>query len=131
MIETLARLARVIDKYTIVLNRGAADGVQLNDKFLIYGLGEDVIDPETGKSLGPLEIVRGRVRVEHLQDKVCTARTDTTIKIPGRRRTIERKPTNIQYAMGSTDTKEEIEEEHSYELQPLTGAEVGDYARPY
>ncbi|WP_294275089.1 hypothetical protein [uncultured Sphingomonas sp.] len=133
MIETLARVARVIDEYTVVLNKGSADGVQRNDKFLIYGVGEDVIDPDTGESLGALEMVRGTVRVEHLQERVCTVRSNQTIKIPGRKRTIERKPggsLSLALAMG-TAAREEIEYDGSVEDKELEKPAVGDYARPY
>lgn len=132
MIETLARVARVIDEYTVVLNKGSVDGVQRNDKFLIYGVGGDVIDPETGESLGALETVRGTVRVEHLQERVCTVRSNQIITIPGRKRTIERKPGSLSLAlaMGSA-AREEIEYDGSTEDKELQKPAVGDYARPY
>lgn len=134
MIDTLARVARVIDDYTVILNKGAADGVQRNDKFLIYGVGEDIIDPETGENLGALETVRGTVRVQHLQERVCTVRSNQIVKIPGRKRTIERKSgtgsLSLALGMGGA-AREEIEYDGSVEDKELEKPAVGDYARPY
>ncbi len=129
MTDNLFRVARVLDDFTIVLNKGAHDGLSLNDKFLIFEEGEDVIDPESGESLGPIEIVKGRVKVVHLQERVCTVRSSETIKIPGRKRTIERRDA-WSIAMGN-QAREEIEEDHSYKEKPLDNPQIGDFARPY
>ena len=56
----------------MVLNVGSDDGIAENDKFIVYGLEEeDIIDPETGKSLGKLEMYRGRGAVVFVYDKIC------------------------------------------------------------
>lgn len=47
-------------------------GIQLGKVFLVVGLGETIIDPDTKESLGELEIVRGRARVSHVQEKIAT-----------------------------------------------------------
>lgn len=71
--ETLARVAKVIDDYTVVLNRGSDQGIQLEQTFIVFGLGDEIIDPVSGENLGTLEEVRGRVKVTHVQERVCTA----------------------------------------------------------
>jgi hypothetical protein len=134
MIDTLARVASVIDDYTIILNKGSADGVQRNDKFLIYGVGEDIFDPETGENLGSLETVRGTARVEHLQERICTVRSNQIVKTPGRKRIIEHTPRSgsLSLALGmGGNAREEIEYDESIEDKELENPEVGDYARPY
>jgi hypothetical protein len=127
MSSGLARVVKVLDKLTVVLNRGSRDGVDIADKFLIFGMGDEVFDPDTGENLGTIELVRGRVRVTHVQEKVCTAMTNETVKIPGRKRVVERRGMTIMGFPG----REEIEEDHSFEDKPLENATVGDYARPY
>ncbi|ELC8386010.1 hypothetical protein [Clostridium perfringens] len=66
-------VAQILDEYTLVLNKGANDGIKKEQQFLIYELSEnDIIDPITKKSLGKLEIIKGTGIVTHLQDKICT-----------------------------------------------------------
>lgn len=61
------------DDYKIVLNVGEFDGVSFGQRFLIYSLSDhEIIDPDTGDSLGFLEIVKGTGKVIHIQDKMCT-----------------------------------------------------------
>lgn len=43
--------------------------------FVIYTLSDQIIDPMTGLSLGQLEIVKGKVRVFYIQEKMCQAET--------------------------------------------------------
>ena len=68
-------VAKVLDETRVVLNLGIDDGVSEGMEFLIYELGEDIKDPVNGKSLGQLEITKGRVQVEHIQPKFCIAKT--------------------------------------------------------
>jgi len=67
-----ATVIKVIDDYTVVINRGANDGIKEGQKFLIYALDpSELIDPETEEDLGPLELVKGRGSVEHVQEKTA------------------------------------------------------------
>ncbi|WP_146101802.1 hypothetical protein [Rhodopila globiformis] len=59
----------------VVIDRGAQPGVQSGDRFLMFGLGPHITDPDTGKDLGQLEIVRGRGEVVHVQENLATIRT--------------------------------------------------------
>lgn len=55
-------------------------------EFLIYELGDDIIDPETKESLGRLEIQKGRVFVISAQPKMSVAETSTQKVTRTRRR---------------------------------------------
>ena len=68
-------VAKVIDSQTVVLNKGAQDGISEGNKFVVFSLGEQVHDPRTGESLGLLEEVKGKGKVVHVQDRVCTIET--------------------------------------------------------
>lgn len=63
------------DRFTIVMNRGAEHGISDGDRFLVVGLGPTIIDPDTQEELERLEIVRGKVRVFHVQEKISSARS--------------------------------------------------------
>ena len=66
------RVVKVLDEYKLVINKGTQDGVVSSDRFLIYQLGEELIDPDTNESLGILEIVCGEGRPEHIQEHITT-----------------------------------------------------------
>lgn len=67
-----AKVVKVVDKYTIVINAGINKELRVGKQFLIVGLGEAIIDPDTKESLGELEIVRGKARVTHVQERIAT-----------------------------------------------------------
>lgn len=77
-----AKVVKVVDKYTVVINAGADTGVRVGQNFLIVGIGEEIMDPDTNESLGPLEIVRGRARVLHVQGKISTLTSSDLEKQP-------------------------------------------------
>jgi hypothetical protein len=79
------------DDHQVTINRGAEHGVKLDHRYLVYQLSEEeIIDPETGDSLGHLEIVKGTGVVIHVQEKMATLQSDRTDKAGSKR--IVRKP---------------------------------------
>lgn len=75
---------RINDDHTeFVINKGSAHGIHDGLKFLILELGEDILDPETGESLGVLEIVKGEAVVLHVQEKMATLISNEFITKPG------------------------------------------------
>jgi len=50
----------------------------VNDEFVVYAEGEELTDPDTGESLGTLEIVRGRAYAKHVQKRLTTLRSRET-----------------------------------------------------
>jgi hypothetical protein len=118
-------VVRVLDPYTLVINRGTAHGVKEGQNFVIYGISEEeLVDPETQKNLGFLEIVRGKGQASHVQENLST--------IAATRRYA---PTRIihmtksSFPFGIPEETETVEPVAS-ELIPFEGARVGDKARP-
>ena len=123
----LPKVIKIVDDYSIVINRGSDSGIDLGARFLIFGGGEELLDPDTGESLGMLELVRGKARVVHLQPKMCTLTSDEYSIIPGKKRIIKRQGGIWTMAgQGGTEEVTEGEERHKAGLE----AKVGDYARP-
>lgn len=115
--EDMPIVATVIDPYRVVINKGANQDISEGQRFLIFVMGEEVLDPSTGKSLGNLEIVRGRGKVTHLQENLATIScTDSTSY-----RQQTRNP--FSFIGSTTDIFKETEE-------PFDDPEVGDYAKP-
>ena len=74
-----ANVAGIINPLRLVINRGENDGIRLQQRVLVYSISdEEIQDPNTGESLGYLEIVKGTGRVVHLQDKLATIESDKT-----------------------------------------------------
>lgn len=112
----------IIDQYSVALNVGAIDNVELGQKFLIYTLSKDtIVDPSTGESLGSLEIVKGTGKVTHLQEKLCTI--SSCEYTTNSNKVITRSP-----VFGYSETKEKISTDK--EQKPFIDVAVGDFAKP-
>lgn len=108
------KVVRVIDGLTIVINRGEAEGVTFENKFLIYRLGEEIIDPDTNESLGVLELVCGEGKPTHIQEHMTTLHTSKT----------KNKKTKSVVKSGIFGNTEEIYDPETYEV-PFENVEVG------
>ena len=54
----------IIEKAGVVfINSGEADGLQVGDTFAVYSKGEDLIDPDTGISLGSVDSKIGVIKI--------------------------------------------------------------------
>jgi hypothetical protein len=111
------------DDHEVVLNRGIADGVRQGQRFLIYHLGDEIIDPSTRESLGRLELVAGTGTVTHVQERMCTVRSDMTGKSQKR---ISQFRNSIMRMAGDKITEEIM----PAEPVPFKDPKVGDLARP-
>ncbi len=65
-------VAQILSDEKIVVNRGSSHGVKPGDRFVVFAEGDEVADPETGASLGRLEVVKARVVAAHVQEKMST-----------------------------------------------------------
>lgn len=123
-------VAKVIDEYTIVINRGSEHGISKGDHFLIYSVDPiELTDPETGKSLGCLEIVKGTGSAVHVQAKMTTVKSNRSVS-KGRvvRRISTPNPLRGLLAFQGAET-EEIEEPER-EALPFDNVELGDKVKP-
>jgi hypothetical protein len=119
------------DDHQVTINRGANHGVKLDQRYLVYALSRDEInDPETGESLGHLEIVRGTGVVIHVQEKMATLQSDRSDKAGSRR--IVRKPSSAYRSLFAI-TGALTEEEEYQNLPPrqlaFESPQVGDKAK--
>jgi hypothetical protein len=73
--KRLGKVVKVLNAFEVVINLGSRDGVSTDDEFVVYAEGEELTDPDTGESLGTLEIVRGQAFAKHVQDKITTLRS--------------------------------------------------------
>lgn len=124
-----AKVMSVVDKYTIVMNKGENSGISVGDKFIVVGIGGDMIDPDTKENLGKLEIVRGKVVVTHIQEKISTLKSYEYFRGPDIK---EIKTVNSSNRMGIAsffappETTTESIVPRDYTLMALSGASKGD-----
>jgi hypothetical protein len=110
MAESPPKVVKVIDDFRVVINRGRLDGVEIGDCFLVYEIGEELLDPDTDESLGKLEIVKGRGQAKHVQQRLTTLQSLESERIARR---------SIMF-----DTDYETRE------LPYNDPKIGDIARP-
>ncbi len=74
------KVAGILTKRELAINRGDADGVEIGMRFAILNRqGVDIKDPDTGVILGSVELVKTLVKVVRIDgDHLCTARTFRT-----------------------------------------------------
>lgn len=59
---------------TVMIKPGAQGGVKVGDVFAVYSVGQEVIDPETGLSLGAEETKTGTIEVIDVKDQFAKAK---------------------------------------------------------
>ena len=79
----LSKVVQVMDEENVVLNVGEKAGIKKGYRFIIFGKGEELFDPDSNESLGVLELVRGEGVVVHVQEKMCIVRSDEYTSEPG------------------------------------------------
>jgi hypothetical protein len=122
------KVVATTDKYTIVVNRGAEHGVKAGDRFLIVGLGPTITDPDTQEELERLEIVRGKVAISHVQERISTARSCEFEKSSDVKeiKKVTSRGGGVLGLMAPQDTVTESITPGEESLKALNGAQVGD-----
>lgn len=113
------------DCMRVIINRGSNHGVQKGFRYLVFGLGEELVDPETGKSLGIPEDVRGRGIATHVQEEITTVASTERVRT---RRILKHKPEFWMTGLSALkSTGEEVIEEDV--ITPFADPCEGDYVR--
>jgi hypothetical protein len=78
------QVAQILNARELVINRGAADGVKVGMRFAVLNRqGSDIKDPETGETLGSVEIEKAIVKIVRAHDRLSVGRTFRTLRRPG------------------------------------------------
>jgi hypothetical protein len=137
-VKTATRLAKVVHvvdpdstyaPVEVVINHGARHGIKLGDKFLVFGFGPHIVDPDTGEDLGEIELVRGRGEVVHVQEHLATIRTIERRRTRPAKRIIHEAVGALSLVAGLRGKV--IEEELAPETEmPFEAVRLGDLAKP-
>jgi hypothetical protein len=69
------RVVSVLNDRELAINRGSNDGVVIGTRFAVLIEGPELKDPDTGESLGTVELPKAIVKVVRVQPRVSIART--------------------------------------------------------
>jgi hypothetical protein len=123
-------VVKVLDRYQVVINGGSSNGITEKDRFVIYELGEELIDPESKELLGRLEIVKGSGRPIHIQEKLTTIKSNEVRSQSARRTIVKRSGGgDIFTALAREPITEETIEPRDDVLEPFADPKVGDRAK--
>ena len=61
--------------HRLLINLGEDDGIEASERVIIFALGEEINDLDTGEALGKFEVVRGEGRVESVQAKMAIVKS--------------------------------------------------------
>lgn len=88
--------AKVVDKLgtQVTINRGDNTGIAVGQTWIVYGLGNEIVDPDTGKKLGRNEAEVGKIKISRITPKLAYGETieDTGIAKGNIARPISAKP---------------------------------------
>ncbi|WP_013322919.1 hypothetical protein [Gloeothece verrucosa] len=113
-----ASVAEIIDDYKLVINKGEKDGIRKGQRMLVYRVSEeDIKDPETGESLGYLELVRGTGKIIYIQEKMSILESDKT-------------PINSYWSAFPSQLDKYIEKLLEGKLLPFENPQIGDKVKP-
>lgn len=69
------KVAKIIDLYNLVLNKGSNDNITYGQEFLIYQQTEEIRDPETRELLECLFVPKGRGEIIQVQERISILRS--------------------------------------------------------
>lgn len=65
------KIVKIISEYKVVVNAGSNELIHEDQILEVYEPGQEVIDPETNKSLGTLDYIKAKLRVVDVLPKMC------------------------------------------------------------
>lgn len=67
------KVLKVFDESTLLVNLGRKEGVRRGNTIVVIEKGGDVKDPDTGESLGELELIKAELVVLDVQERMSVA----------------------------------------------------------
>lgn len=80
------KVVKIFDETALLVNLGSNDGLKRGDLLAVVEKGDEVADPETGESLGVLELVKAELIASDVQERMSILRTvparETAVNLP-------------------------------------------------
>lgn len=67
---TEGKVAKILSSSRMVINLGSSDSIEVGNEFEAYEMGDEIVDPDSGDSMGNLEILKGKFVVVSTQEKM-------------------------------------------------------------
>jgi hypothetical protein len=123
-----AKVAKVIDPYKLVINRGKIHGIRESQRMLVYYIDdEDIKDPDTGKSLGFLELVKGTGRIIFVEEEYSILESD---RVHGKYKPIPSFPVKAITQTLTEKYMKELAEAFEGKLVSFDNPQVRDLVKP-
>ena len=115
-----ATVAKVINDFRLVINKGSIDDIRQDQRMLVYALSnEEIKDPNTGESLGFLEKYKGTGKVIQVLEKMSIIESDR------KKNVFERVESGMPALKSPLDTFPK----YKY-LKPFENPQIGDLVKP-
>lgn len=72
------KIIKILDNKRVIVNLGYKE-VKKDMRFIIYAEGEEIIDPESQISLGRREIVKHKIKADHIQENFSVMVSDVWV----------------------------------------------------
>lgn len=123
--QGIYKVVKIISPYQVVINAGAESNIKQGQRFLIYSIGDMVIDSDTGEELEQVEIVKGTGKIIHLQNKIATIESDMK----------EDTPVTVRHNSGPAYMRHLIGDTEETKITrvdlPFEEVQIGDFVRPH
>ena len=113
------KVAAIIDDATLVINVGLEQGVREGMTFLVFDEHAEIVDPDTGEALGNWEMVKARLLVTHVQERMCTLKAPTAPDDTVLSSTRPLSAVMVEHSMGRFGDRDE-----SWKRMDVRGADV-------
>lgn len=64
-----AKVIRILDKYSILINYGKSKGAKIGENVQILEIGPEIVDPDSGESLGTLDHIKDVLQIQEVFDE--------------------------------------------------------------
>ncbi|MHB8995091.1 MAG: hypothetical protein ACYC63_07575 [Armatimonadota bacterium] len=71
----IGKVLEVYDEYNLLINMGQEHDICVGDDVIVFAVGEPVVDPDTGESLGNYEWQKARLTVTKVMPRFSEARS--------------------------------------------------------
>lgn len=65
------KVIKIIDDKSLIVNAGSLNNVEKGDIMIIHGKSEPIFDLDTNENLGQINIMKARLKVSEVYDKMC------------------------------------------------------------
>ncbi|MEI6647128.1 MAG: CsgG/HfaB family protein [bacterium] len=73
------RVIKINGEDELLIRGGTSAGMSVGDTFILYSVGESLVDPDTGDQLGTELAKKGSIKVTHIEEKYAKAKSEAPL----------------------------------------------------